>query len=223
MNDRSITEPLIIEPLRRAIHPNNGRDLPRQIHFVTAAPQEIPSFTLTGRITLTVVAVDKTDFKADSQKGCHGSHPALRPAGLWAFPALKTPSIRPDPAVWETHTRLIAKWARMRQWLLVNSQVHRPRQPRFGSCSPCSRMPAILTFATPRGPMGFTQRQAGGKFTRDEAAAIIAQLLDAESDEGISVAPPAWRQSTREQTMKALSSEQLADELRGRGWTVIEP
>ena len=35
-------------------------------------------------------------------------------------------------------------------------------------------------FRDARGPMGFTQRQAGGKFTRDEAAAFITQLQDAE-------------------------------------------
>lgn len=78
-------------------------------------------------------------------------------------------------------------------------------------------------FRDARGPMGFTQRQAGGKFTRDEAAAIIAQLMDAESDGSIAVAMPAWRQSAQEQTMKALPSERLAGELRRRGWTVIEP
>src|ERR1700730_10607189 len=68
-------------------------------------------------------------------------------------------------------------------------------------------------FRDARGPMGFTQRQAGGKFTRDEAAAVIAQLMDAESDGSIAVAAPAWRQSAQEQTMKALPSGQLADEL----------
>ena len=31
-------------------------------------------------------------------------------------------------------------------------------------------------FRDARGPMGFTQRQAGGKFSRDEAAAFIEQL-----------------------------------------------
>ena len=31
-------------------------------------------------------------------------------------------------------------------------------------------------FRDARGPMGFTQRQAGGKFTRDEAEAFIEQL-----------------------------------------------
>ena len=46
--------------------------------------------------------------------------------------------------------------------------------------------------------MGFTQRQAGGKFSRDEADAFIAQLLDAESDGSIAIAAPAWRQSAQE-------------------------
>jgi hypothetical protein len=80
-----------------------------------------------------------------------------------------------------------------------------------------------VDFRDARGPMGFTQRQAGGKFTRDEAEAIIAQLKDAEDGERIPVAPTAWRRSAQEQVMKALPSEQLAGELRRRGWTVIEP
>ena len=37
-------------------------------------------------------------------------------------------------------------------------------------------------FRDARGPMGFTQRQAGGKFTRDEVAAFIDRLQDAEFD-----------------------------------------
>src|ERR1700683_4575803 len=78
-------------------------------------------------------------------------------------------------------------------------------------------------FRDARGPMGFTQRQAGGKFTRDEAAATIAHLLDAESAGNLDVTRPSWWHSAQEQTMKALPSEQLADELRRRGWTVIEP
>jgi hypothetical protein len=78
-------------------------------------------------------------------------------------------------------------------------------------------------FRDARGPMGFTQRQAGGKFARDEADAFIAQLLDAESNGTTAVAAPAWRQSAQEQMMTSLPSEKLADELRRRGWTVIEP
>lgn len=78
-------------------------------------------------------------------------------------------------------------------------------------------------FRDARGPMGFTQRQAGGKFTRDEAAAAITQLMDAQPDGSIAVVTPAWRQSAQEQTVKAMPSEHLAGELRRRGWTVIEP
>jgi hypothetical protein len=78
-------------------------------------------------------------------------------------------------------------------------------------------------FRDARGPMGFTQRQAAGKFARDEADAFIEQLLDAESNGTIVVATPAWRQSAQEQMMSRMPSEQLADELRRRGWTTTEP
>ena len=78
-------------------------------------------------------------------------------------------------------------------------------------------------FRDARGPMGFSQRQAAGKFSRDEAAEFIAQLVDAESDGSTPIAAPAWRQSAQEQMMSSLPSEQLADELRRRGWPAIEP
>jgi hypothetical protein len=78
-------------------------------------------------------------------------------------------------------------------------------------------------FRDARGPMGFTQRQAAGKFSRDEADAFIAQLLDAESDGSVAIAAPAWRQSAQEKVLSALPAQQLADELRRRGWTAIEP
>ena len=78
-------------------------------------------------------------------------------------------------------------------------------------------------FRDARGPMGFTQRQAAGKFTRDEAAAFIDRLQDAELDGDTPVAVPAARLSAQEQMMRHLPAEQLAVELRRRGWTVIEP
>ena len=77
-------------------------------------------------------------------------------------------------------------------------------------------------FRDARGPMGFTQRQAAGKFSRDEAAAFIDQL-DAEPEGTHAMAAPAWRQSAQEKMMRSLPSEQLADELRRRGWTATEP
>jgi hypothetical protein len=78
-------------------------------------------------------------------------------------------------------------------------------------------------FRDARGPMGFTQRQAAGRFTRHEADAFIARLQDGEFDQGTSVEVPAWRHSAQEQLLGHLPAEQLAVELRRRGWMVIEP
>ncbi len=78
-------------------------------------------------------------------------------------------------------------------------------------------------FRDARGPMGFTQRQATGKFTRDEAAAFIDRLQSKELD-GSAVAPvPTARLSAQEQLLRHMPAEQLAVELRRRGWTVTEP
>jgi hypothetical protein len=79
-------------------------------------------------------------------------------------------------------------------------------------------------FRDARGPMGFTQRQAAGKFTRDEAAAFIAQLEDTESsDEPGEPRPPQPRVSAAEQVLRRLPAEQLAAELQRRGWVVVQP
>ena len=79
-------------------------------------------------------------------------------------------------------------------------------------------------FRDARGPMGFTQRQANGKFSRDEAEAFIDRLQDAVND-GIEleVAAPAARLSTADQALRRVPAEQLAAELQRRGWIVIEP
>lgn len=100
-------------------------------------------------------------------------------------------------------------------------------------------------FKDARGPMGFTQRQANGKFTRDEADEFIAALQEAahESNEP-DAAPireparpmraqpkraqpkPVQRASSKPSAaspLAAFSDEQLAAELQGRGWVVMEP
>ena len=54
-----------------------------------------------------------------------------------------------------------------------------------------------VDFRDARGPMGFTQRQAAGKFTRDEATAFIDQLQEAEPAEDVPLEPAvAQRPST---------------------------
>ena len=82
-----------------------------------------------------------------------------------------------------------------------------------------------VDFRDARGPMGFTQRQAAGKFTRDEAAAFIAQLQEAESSGEPAVPAPASnpRVSAAEQVLRRMPAEQLAAELQRRGWAVLEP
>jgi hypothetical protein len=79
-------------------------------------------------------------------------------------------------------------------------------------------------FRDARGPMGFTQRQAGGKFTREEADAYIEQLEEAAHNDG-PPAPPAnaIRPSAAERALRDVPSELLAGELQRRGWIVAEP
>jgi hypothetical protein len=82
-------------------------------------------------------------------------------------------------------------------------------------------------FRDARGPMGFTQRQAGGKFTRDEAQQFIDELEAAE-DERLaqppkpSTQPEAPEQAAPDRALRDIPSERLAAELRRRGWTVSE-
>jgi hypothetical protein len=87
-------------------------------------------------------------------------------------------------------------------------------------------------FRDARGPMGFTQRQAAGKFTRDEVDSFIARLQAEADGEGPaattaattrSFARPATRSSADEVAARRLPDQLLAAELRRRGWTVAEP
>jgi hypothetical protein len=75
-------------------------------------------------------------------------------------------------------------------------------------------------FRDARGPMGFTQRQSAGKFTREEASAFIDRLQDAQFDEAS--ATTAASLSAEEEEIRRMPAEPLAAELRRRGWTVIE-
>jgi len=99
-----------------------------------------------------------------------------------------------------------------------------------------------VDFRDARGPMGFTQRQAGGKFTREEAESFIGRLQDEAVEteslrteppprrEGPGAArpvvedrPPARRPATTGRSLTAIPDQQLAAELRRRGWTVSQP
>jgi hypothetical protein len=78
-------------------------------------------------------------------------------------------------------------------------------------------------FRDARGPMGFTQRQAGGRFTRNEADEFIERLQAAKSGPGKPLEVDGWRHSVQEQLLGRMPAEHLAVELRRRGWMVIEP
>jgi hypothetical protein len=78
-------------------------------------------------------------------------------------------------------------------------------------------------FKDARGPMGFTQRQAGGKFTRDEADAFIEGLQPADGSGPAVARVAAPRLSAAEQALRKVPAEQLAAELQRRGWVVMEP
>ena len=107
------------------------------------------------------------------------------------------------------------------------------------------RKAAYEGFRDARHPLGLTQRQAAGKFTRSEASTLIEQLLETDST------PPAnerpWSQPTLTSTdtamgtstgpstgapaelgdelsrLRHLPAEVLATELGRRGWTVTPP
>ncbi len=78
-------------------------------------------------------------------------------------------------------------------------------------------------FRDARGPMGFTQRQAGGKFSRDEADAFIQQLHD-EAEQNTPVTDvPAVVAVVIDEAVRSLPTDQLAAELQRRGWIVVAP
>lgn len=81
-------------------------------------------------------------------------------------------------------------------------------------------------FRDARGPMGFTQRQAGGRFTPDEATTFIDQLqeeLEGPAPADAESPPRPERLSPSEQTIRRLPVEQLSAELERRGWTLTPP
>ena len=96
-------------------------------------------------------------------------------------------------------------------------------------------------FRDARGPLGLSQRQAGGRFTRDEADALITRL-ETEADAGPEVdagdgESGASTARTRRAPVRATSRRDtdvanalhrvpaalLAAELQRRGWVVMEP
>lgn len=91
-------------------------------------------------------------------------------------------------------------------------------------------------FREARGPLGLTQRQAGGRFTREEADDLIARLeaeVEAEGDADTAAPRNAEaaasearfdrRSAQRRKVLTGMPAEALAAELQRRGWVVLEP
>ena len=98
-------------------------------------------------------------------------------------------------------------------------------------------------FKDARGPMGFNQRQAAGRFTADEAQELIDQLQQAEYEadqqaEAKVVEEPEAPKAKAEAKPKGMTDEERAEmeravrsastkslvlEVRRRGWIVTKP
>ncbi|MET0728857.1 MAG: hypothetical protein ABWZ76_11225 [Acidimicrobiales bacterium] len=80
-------------------------------------------------------------------------------------------------------------------------------------------------FRDARGPLGLNQRQAAGRFTRDEADVLIERLeQEAEQGDGAAVeAPSPPPAATANRQLRDVPDDVLAAELQRRGWVVMEP
>lgn len=91
-------------------------------------------------------------------------------------------------------------------------------------------------FRDARGPLGLTQRQAGGKFTKGEASALIDRLVNGEggtggeagtgsglaTDDGLGSAAERL-EAEQASILRGMPAGLLAAELERRGWTVTSP
>ena len=91
-------------------------------------------------------------------------------------------------------------------------------------------------FRDARRPLGLTQRQGSGKFTRAEASALIDRLIgddtpsqsplpegDESADEPTAEQPEPAAAAASEVRLADVPAEALAAELAGRGWSVTPP
>ena len=79
-----------------------------------------------------------------------------------------------------------------------------------------------------RGALGLNQRQAGGRFTRDEADELL-QRLEGEAagieppGGAVPASPARLRRTSPTPELVDVPDDALAAELQHRGWVVLEP
>jgi hypothetical protein len=89
----------------------------------------------------------------------------------------------------------------------------------------------FASFREARHTFGLTQRQAGGKFAKQEASDLIDRLVNGESPEaeapsfgGKADDRAEAKASVAQATLlRGIPAQLLADELLSRGWSVHEP
>lgn len=97
------------------------------------------------------------------------------------------------------------------------------------SAKQVQRLEALLAgaghvdFRDARGPLGLTQRQAAGRFTRDEADSLIERLEREAELDAPSPAPSAPATAKEDHRLRSVPDDILAAELQRRGWIVMEP
>lgn len=99
------------------------------------------------------------------------------------------------------------------------------------------RQAGHLDFRDARGPLGLTQRQAGGKFSVGEAAELIDRLNNGDGDDSPDTAgapnaagdaakaakADARLETERAMVLRGMPAGLLAAELERRDWVVIPP
>lgn len=78
-------------------------------------------------------------------------------------------------------------------------------------------------FREARHPLGLNQRQAGGRFTEDEADELLTRLGAVEAGAELPFSAEAKVSVAAEKMLRAIPADQLATELERRGWIVIAP
>jgi hypothetical protein len=79
-------------------------------------------------------------------------------------------------------------------------------------------------FREARRTFGLTQRQAGGKFTKQEASELIDRLINGDlPEQDLETVKLEAATETQARILKGMPAQWLADELLSRGWSVKEP
>jgi hypothetical protein len=81
----------------------------------------------------------------------------------------------------------------------------------------------FTSFREARHPYGLTQRQAGGKFTVDEANELIDRLTAAEAVQQVGTGGRTGSVPGSDDVFSGLTDESIAAELERRGWCCIPP